>query len=39
MHNINFMKVDMRILVAKVDMADNNDLGEIHNLASERQIK
>ena len=28
------MKVDMRILVAKVEMAENNSLGEMQNLAS-----
>ena len=29
----------MRSLVAKVEMAENHALGEMQNLASERQIK
>ena len=33
------MKVEMRGLVAKVEMAENRALGEMQNLASEIQIK
>ena len=30
------MKIEMRSLVSKVDMSENHDLGEMHNLDSER---
>ena len=33
------MKVGMKSLVAKVEMAENHALGEMQKLASERQIK
>ena len=33
------MKVEMRNLVTKVEMEENHALGEMQNLASERQIK
>ena len=33
------MKVEMRSLVAKFEMEENHALGEMQNLASERQIK
>ena len=39
MHDMDCMKVDTRSLVAKFDMAENNSHGEIHDRASERQIK
>ena len=34
MQDMECMKVEMRSLVAKVEMAENHDLGEIQNLAS-----
>ena len=39
MQDMECMKVEMRSLVAKVYMAENHALGEMQNLASERQIK
>ena len=39
MQDMDCMKVDMRSLVAKVQMAGNHALEEMQNLASERQIK
>ena len=39
MKDMDCMKVEMGILVAKVEMAENHAPGEIQNLASERQIK
>ena len=37
--DMDLMKVDMKILVAKFEIAENHALGEMQNLASERQIK
>ena len=37
--DMDFMKVETRSLVAKVEIAENYALGEMQNLASERQIK
>ena len=39
MQDMECMKVEMRSLVAKAEMAENHDIGETQNLASERQIK
>ena len=39
MRYMDCMKAEKRILVSKFDMSENHSLGEIHNLASERQIK
>ena len=39
MQDMDCMKVDMRSLVAKVEMAENRALGEMQNIASEIQIK
>ena len=36
---MDYMKVYMRRLVAKVDMTDNHSPGEMQNIASEIQIK
>ena len=33
------IKLDMRSLIAKLNMINNNDIGEMKNLASEIQIK
>ena len=33
MQDIYFMKVDIRSLVAKFDMSENNSIGEMHNLS------
>ena len=37
--DMDLMKVDMKSLVAKFEIAENHALGEMQNLASERQIK
>ena len=39
MQDMDCIKVEMRSLVAKVDMADNHALGEMEKLASEIQMK
>ena len=39
MQDMECMKVDMRNLVSKDEMAENHYLGGMLNLASERQIK
>ena len=39
MQSMDCMNVQMRSLVANVEMAENHALGEMQNLASERQIK
>ena len=39
MQDMDCMKVDMRNLFSKVDVAENHDIGEMQNLASEIQIK
>ena len=39
MQDMECMKVEIRSLVAKVDMAENHSLGEMKNLVSEIQIK
>ena len=39
MQDMDCMKVEMRSLVAKVEIAENNALGKMENLASEIQIK
>ena len=39
MQDMEWMKVDIRSLVAKVEMVKNHALGKMQNLASERQIK
>ena len=33
------IKLDMRSLIAKLNMINNNDIGEMKNLASEIQMK
>ena len=39
MQDMECMTIEMRTLVAKVEMAENHDIGETQNFASERQIK
>ena len=39
MQYIECMEVEMRNLVSNVEMEENHALGEMQNLASERQIK
>ena len=37
--DMDFMRVDIRILFDKFEIAENHDLGKMQNLASEIQIK